>query len=531
MKTMQILKPKFLMKFPLKMFSLAGRAIDRDISRNYSYLMLYMKVVTLSGLSIKKLFSVLGRAEGIIGYSSRLFRKLDILVNKWGYKSTKALRYVADGIRHRDLKGLLYRMAYSISIGVPVKEFANIEYQKYVLQEEREILQRMDRLRVYCEAYSAILNANILIAVITVVVGMMFGTADPTSTLIGALCAITGSILGILILFKITAPSKGSVLHNAKPMPPDLKSLLMMAKPSIATFTGTIIGPTILAAHLVSGLPSTEMQLNILLNHVLPITYGVAGATLLVIGWLGNRKVNKVNTLDQLYMIFIKTLGEATVISGSLREGVRRIVHNDYKELNPYVKRLFNRLRIGVEVDVAWRSFSVETGSNIIYRYSGIYVSAIKTGSPAIDTSALIHEAISRELVVRDRRNSIANYLKGMIIPLQAVFTTIFTLIAVLTSLFYRISRLVTTYITIISIPNPLLVVLFLFLGSLILTYGNSIAIYILKGDSIFTLLYYLGLLSLISGFAYFLLSFGLSWLFEMFMGFERGMREIGIPS
>lgn len=516
--------------FPIVKILRITKIEDRDITRNFSFLMLYIRIITLSGLSIKKLFRLLGDASSIIGSSSNLFRKLDILVNKWGYKSTKALRYIADNVRHKELKGFLFRLAYSISIGIPIKDFANIEYQKYVLQEDRDITHKIDRLRVYCEAYSAVLNANILIAVITVMIGMTFGSSEPISTLLGVLMVIAASILGILILLRITVPIKGAILHGVKPMPPHIKNLLIISRPALIISTITIVGPTALAIYLVRHLPMMELQLHILLNYVLPLSYGAAGFSLLLIGLLGMKRTQLINNLDQLYMIFIKTLGEATAIAGSLREGVKRIIHNDYKELNPFIRRLYRRLKIGINTEVAWKIFSIETGSNIIFRYSGIYVNALKVGSPAIDMSAIMHDAINREIIIRNRRSNIANYLKGMVIPLQAVFTAIFTLIATLTSIFYRISKLVSGYISIISIPNPLFIVLFLFIGSLILTYGNSIALYILKGDSIFTLLYYLGLLSLISSVTYLFLSYGLSWIFDMFMGFERGLREIGLP-
>ncbi len=501
----------------------------KDITINYPFLMLYLRVISLSGLSVKKLFSLLGVAGGIIGASYKVFRKLDILVNKWGYKSTKALRYLADSTKHRELRGLLFRLAYAISIGISIKDFAKLEYQKYVLQEDREISHKMDRLKVFSDAYSALLNANILIAVITVMIGMTFGAAEPVSTLISVLTVIVASIVGILLLFKITVPPRGSIIYTNKPIPKHLKTLFFISKPALVIATVTIIVPTVVSIQLVSQLPESYLQLYILLNYVLPVTYGVAGLMLFVIGFIGMRRAKAIDNLDQLYMIFIKTLGEATAVAGSLREGVRRIIHNDYKELNPYIRRLFNRLKTGIRAEISWKVFAIETGSNIIYRYTAVYVNALKVGSPAIEMSNIIYDAVNREIVIRNRRISVANYLKGMILPLQGVFTAIFTLIATLTSIFYKISRLVSGYISILSIPNPLFIVLFLFLGSLILTFGNSIAIYILRGDSIFTLLYYLGLLSIISSFTYLILSHGLSWIFNMFIGFERGLREIGI--
>ena len=117
-----------------------------------------------------------------------------------------------------------------------------------------------------------------------------------------------------------------------------------------------------------------------------------------------------------------------------------------------------------------------------------------------------------------------------MVLPLQGVFTALFTLVASLMTMFYKLSNVISgiTALPIIKIPNPVIVVVFLFIGSVILTYGNSIALYLLKGDSIFTLLYYLGILSLISSLTYLILSIGLSWIFNIFISFEKGVSTVG---
>ena len=508
----------------------AIRLGEKEMAVAYPFLMLYMRVLALAGVSVKRLFGILGSANDIIGPASEVFRRLDLLVNKWGYNSVRAIRYVANLVGHGRLKALLDRLAYSLSIGVPYPDFAAIEYEKYLLEEEREVDQRMDRLRLYSEAYSAILNANTLIATISVVVSMMFGAADPVATLIAVLMTMAVSTASILALFKATVPARGEVIHRFRPMPQEIGDLLVISRPAIAISIATVVMPTLMAAMLMSRLPVMEARLKALLNFILPLTHGTAGATLFAIGLVGCKRVSAVDRLDQLYMIFLKTLGEATAIAGSLREGVKRIVHNDYKELNPFVRRLYMRLKLGIDYRVAWRVTSLETGSSVIARYSGIYVAALRVGSPPAEVATILHDAINRELVLRRKRAAVANYLKGLVVPLQAVFTAIFTLIATLTSIFYNLSKLISGYLTVqlVNVPNPLVVTLFLFVGAMVLTVGNSTAIYVLKGDSVFTLVYYLGLLLLISGCTYLALSHGLTWVFSMFAGFEKGVREVG---
>lgn len=495
-----------------------------DLNRNYLHLILLFKVLSLATPSIKSLISALSSMSEIIGPYSKIFRKLHLLTSKWGVKVVKAISYTADSLKFKPIKTFLYRLSYSISIGIQVDNFANLEYQKFLLDEERDTSRRVDRLRVYCEAYSALLNANVLIAVISIMVGITFGSGNPLSILATVTLVILAVILLVLLIFRVTVPQRGRILDSYDSLPKHIRNAVVISKPALLVASVICVGYSVFSLYLISGLPDTEAQLKFFVFQVLPVTFGASGAMLLLIGRYGNKKVADVAKLDELFLIFVRSLGNSISISNSIKEAIETIRHNDYKDLNSYIERLYRRIKVGAAVEVCWKSFLRETGSLAIRSYGMMFLASIRFGSNPIDASNIIADAINREIVLRSRRSDVANYLKGMVIPLQAILVAIFTLIASLLTVFYKLSKLISFKmpITIMNVPNPIVIVTFLFVISIVLTLGNSIALYVLKGDSIFTLLYYLGILLLVTSVTYVCLSYGLDWIFGLFAGFER---------
>ena len=503
--------------------------LDKESKLKYYAFMLFLASLSSSGASSRSMFKFIGEAESLVGWIAGVFKRIHILVDKWNYRQSKACSIMAESIKDKMLSGFLRRLSQALSIGVQMRDFINVEYSKYMVSYEQEYARSMDKLKTYSDAYVALLNSNTMILITALLMSVIFGSSDVLSTLTIAVMVILSTTVFMNLLMHVNTPP-GKIVNNQEYRPERinrleslvypvlLASILLATTPVILLILGLGEPPQILRAPHISSL------------YPVPIFLISSGALSFIVGRLGRKIIESVKRIEHVYPVFIKTLGDSIVISGSLREGVRRILYNDYGPLNSLIKKLNSRLRMGVDQELSWRIFSAETGSELIWIHNLAFFLSLKRGARANELTRVVLDSTTSQLALREKRYQVAGYLKGSIIPLQGTFTAIFTLVIVLLKILGEFSRMVSSYVRFIGVPDMSIVELFVVVSVVALTIGNAMAIYILQGDSRLTLLYYFGTLSLISGVVYFVVSDFASTILGMFAGFGEGIGGLTTP-
>lgn len=500
------------------------RLSDKEARLRYYAFMLFLASLSSSGASSRSMFRFMGEAEPLIGWISGIFRRIHLLVEKWNYRQSKACSVIAESIKDKSLSGFLRRLSQALSIGVQLRDFINVEYSKYVVSYEQEYARSMDKLKTYSDAYVALLNANTMILITALLMSVIFGSSDVFSTLSTAVMVILLTTFFMNLLMHINTPP-GGVVHRGEYAPGDVERVESMFYPVLAASTALSVTPIALLA-LGFGEPPPPLNTPYLSDlYPVPIFLLSSGALSLLVGRVGRRMIERVKKVESIYPVFIKTLGDSVMISGSLREAVRRIVYNDYGPLNSLIKKLYSRLKMGLDQELSWKIFSAETRSETIWTHNLAFFYSLKRGARASELTSVVLDSATLQLTLREKRQQVAGYLKGSILPLQGTFTAIFTLVVVLLKILGEFSRMVSSYVAFIGVPDMSLVELFVAMSVVALTVGNAVAVYVLQGDSRSSLLYYLGLLSLISGAVYFVVSYFASTILGMFAGFGE---EIG---
>lgn len=81
---------------------------------------------------------------------------------------------------------------------------------------------------------------------------------------------------------------------------------------------------------------------------------------------------------------------------------------------------------------------------------------------------------------------------------------------------------MVLPYVSIIQVPPELTVNVYFFSAVLVVTIGSSLSIYLVEGESRFTLLMYLGLLMMISAASFLVVSLSIESLFRAMFNVEE---------
>ena len=492
---------------------LRGWSEKRRLREIYPFMVIHLYSLSTASPSSRDIMKMAGRSSLALSDVSKIFSKISTLVEKWHYTLHKAVRYVASQVSEKRVKKFLQRLSDSVNVNMDLRDFMKVEYEKMMADKVAEFDRAVERVKRLIEAYSAIMTSNIFLSVSMLLTSMIYGI-DVNRILIVTTVAVATS-LAFIAFFTSRSLPKDPILHDDPRRPEKLASIERM-------------NPIILITSLSSTslLILSPIKLKFFLDPIFAPMI-LAGAPLLMIGWVGKRWVKSAREMDENYAPFVKSLGDALEVSGSLKSACKVVSINDYGPLNKLLKRLGKRLELGFEQGKAVEMLGVESLSNLILSTCRIEADSLRYGSRQAITSKAIHDYILSHLANRKKRRQVAGAIRGLALPLQAIFSALSALISVLTRILSKFAKLIHTWFPVIT-PISYDTITIYFSGLMLaMAVASSYMIYSIEGDSKFTFTYQLGMLLTISGAVYHLALLASMKLLNLASGFMSGMEEI----
>lgn len=494
---------------------------ESRILRNF-YPIVIMHLYSLSTVtsSPRDVMSIAGSSKYALGELTKIFIRISILTRRWNYTLHRAIKLTSSSIREEKIRSFLQRLSYSLNMGVNLESFMKIEYEKLLETSAAEFDRAVERVRRYIEAYSALLTSTSFLSVSMLLTSIIY-SLEVEKILTYSVIMIAGSLaLIIFLMARILPPDP--LIHNEHLKPDSLKFIekanSLMIFPCI--FTSIIL--------MISLNVSSSMSQSLMSSLVpIPISLIVPGIPLMILGRIGKKWVKQAEKIDEHYPSFIKSLGDAISVVSSLKEASRILEVNDYGPINRLIKRLRMRLEAGFQQNKSLNIFGLESLSSLVLKTIRIIADSIFFGARPDVYARSVYDYTIKHLIDRKKRKQTAGTLKGLAIPLQATLVAVTALIAVLTKILYKFSLLIRDWLPLLATIHPTHVSAYFYSIILVVALSSSIAIYVVEGDSKFTLTYFLGLLLTLSGLTYFLVSLGSESLFNLFISFEKEMVEI----
>jgi len=477
-------------------------------------MIIHLYSLSTASPSSRDIMRMAGKSSLALSNASKIFSKISALVERWHYTLHKAARYVASQVSEERVKRFLQRLSDSVNVNIDLRNFMKVEYEKMMANKAVEFDRAIEKAKRIIEAYSAIMTSNIFLSVSMLLTSMIYGI-DVNRILILTAIAAASSLAFIAFLTSKSLP-RDPILHNDPRRPEKLASIER-------------INPIILITSLssLSLLILSPIKPRFFLDPI-SVPMILAGTPLLMIGWMGKRWVKSAGEMDENYAPFVKSLGDALEVSGSLKSACKVVSINDYGPLNKLLKRLGKRLELGFKQGKAVEMFGVESLSNLILSTCRIEADSLRYGSRQSIASKAIHDYVLSHLANRKKRRQVAGAIRGLALPLQAIFSAISALISVLTKMLSEFARLIQAGFPVIITPISDNAIIIYFSGlMLVMAVASSYMIYSIEGDSKFTFTYQLGILLTISGIVYHLALLALMKLLNLASGFMSGMEEI----
>ena len=441
-----------------------------------------------------------------------LFKKLDLMINKWNYKQEYALNLAAKLSDDRRLSAFLLRLSQALSVGAYFRDFMKIEHTKFVITSQREHLNLIDRLRWMGEAYSALITAGTVISVSMIAVSTLLGSASATQSLQLTLIGVPSAAAALTFLIAKVSP-RYEVVTDLESRPRKLTLLLK---------SGKILYITLLFLTPLSFYTLHQLGLSFYGWSLMALS----GVALFMLGRLGLREVKQIRSLENQFMLFIKALGDAAAAAGTLTQGIKLIAQSEFGKLSRHIKKLLSRLTLGLDSHVCWVNFAAETGSRLISDFTQILLLSTKIGGKMDVACSTIADWVNEELVRKARREQAANYLKGLVFPTQGTLIVVLTLTTELINILNRFAS-IPTPIRFVTPVDLHLLTLFNFTSLFALAVISSAAIYFTEGSTLYNLYYNFGLFLLISGLGVIICQKFTIAVLTIFAGFESNVGAV----
>jgi flagellar protein FlaJ len=153
----------------------------------------------------------------------------------------------------------------------------------------------------------------------------------------------------------------------------------------------------------------------------MPILIAIGLTPLLYTGFLVGREEERVKRRDDNFAAFIRSLGASTSArGGQVTETLRHLQSHDFGPLTPDIRQLYARLNLRVDDERAWRFFAADCGSNLIAKFSNMFVEGVKAGGKADAIGRIISDNFVSIITLRKARYQTASNFKGLLYGLVA---------------------------------------------------------------------------------------------------------------
>ena len=358
-----------------------------------------MGALSTSNLPRKKLFEILSRVEEY-GALSEDISRIFVLMEHWNISLPEASRYVAKRTASIIFADFLERMAHAIETGEDFHNFLmkeqNVVMRDYQVHYEGS-LKSMDLIKeIYVSLVSSAMFMIIFLTLVPMVIEQSVVVLIPI-ILLGF--AITE---GMMVAFTFFRLPKDLMWHQLKVRPESedkiIKALI------IAVMAGLSL------AIIVSQFKVNDPKL-ILAIAVTPMFYP---------GWIIRKEEDKLKRCDSSYDAFMRSVGSAAEsVGGSTEDALRHLRRHVFGALTELINRLYKRLMTRIDKINAWIFFAAESRSNLISKFTEMYIKSILVGGKPTVISKIISNNFTRMQGLRKHRYQMAQNMTGVMYGLS----------------------------------------------------------------------------------------------------------------
>ncbi|MGZ0747938.1 archaellar assembly protein FlaJ [Haloparvum sp. AD34] len=385
------------------------------IENQLHLVMTHMTVLSTTNIDRMEVFRTLAREEEY-GAAAEEIAQIVHLVDTWNRSLDDACRRQAKEVPSDAMADFFDRLGYTIAAGQELEVFLLSELDVMLTNYETLYESSLENIEVMKDLYMSMILSMTFALVFAIVLPILTGT-NPTHTVAGVIVLFAIVQTGFYFVIRSMAPHDPVWYHPEDGAPGDRKLYTALGLGGAGTLLLTVftgagmfgIGP---------GLPALFPFLD---SFKLPLYLCVPLTPLFFTGVVLRSEEKRITARDESFPPFIRALGATESAKQSTTSKVLETLRKkDFGALTPSVQRLYRRLNMRLSPEGAWRSFSVDTRSYLIQKFSEMYLVGRRMGGDPKQLGELISKNMNAVNQLREQRRQSAVTLIGLLYGITA---------------------------------------------------------------------------------------------------------------
>ncbi len=386
---MALMYPKFVV----------GR-VKKEIEDNIHFYITHMGALATSEVSRKEMMKILSERKEYKALAEET-RKIYLLMDKWNKNLAQACRFLAKRVPSRIFSDFLDRMAHELDSGEDFKEFIKREQENVMDAFANHYLGKLYSVDVFKEVYISLILSLSFFAAFAIIAPFLAGIS------------VKLVLNVILIFFIIIEIGIVFYLKTMVPIDPIWQTSGELTKTDWKLYK---------AFYISCGLCLVVFTIVLFVGYVWniitippPFVIALSITPFLYPGLLSKKAEAIIRNKDKNAPSFIMSLGaSASARGGNIVDSLKYLTAHDFGALTQDIKALYKKLCTRLNKKRAWEKFSINTGSNLIYRFIDMFVEALSLGSDPKDVAEIVSKNFNRINSLRERRDRTANTFIGI---------------------------------------------------------------------------------------------------------------------
>ena len=371
-----------------------------QIDNNIHFYITHMGALATSDIDRKEMMKMISERKEYKALAEET-RKIFLLMDKWNRNLSQACRFIARRTPSKIFSEFLDRMAHELDSGEDFKEFIKREQRTVMNAFATNYQGKLYSIDIFKEVYTSIIISLSFFAAFAIIMPFLTGIS------------ITFMLNTIIIVFIIVEAGVFVYLKSVAPDDPVWQTSGEMTSVDWALYKNFYI--SMAACLIVFAVLVIFSYVYKIVSIPFPFIIALTVTPLAIPGYLSRKEEAVIKDKDKNSPSFIMSLGaSASARGGDILESLKFLTAHDFGALTKDVRRLYKRLKARINKRRAWEKFSIETGSNLIYRFTDMFVEAIGLGSDPKDVAEIIAENFTIINTLRAKRNQTTSSFIGI---------------------------------------------------------------------------------------------------------------------
>ena len=371
------------------------------------YQLTYMSATSAAGITQSRIFQL---ARHLPCLTAQYFKGIHEVAENLRYNYPDAVRMIGEKVKSDEVKTFLLRLSDALRSGEPLVAFLAREAEVQGEHYTNDYARRLESLKKWNDAYTAITVSAALIVIINMVSTMIYNLGTGVMLMM-VLVSVAASFGVAWVLFR-SAPQEQVSVPLAQGSPAQRRSRKLFRR----------LIPAMLVTCLVLWIAGLGVGWILI----------AAGLWLIPIGWHSRKADNETAEKDKEISSFYRSLGGTATSRGTtLRVALASIKIDSFPALYSDIRMLNLRLNAFAKPVICWRSFGVETGSKLADLSTGVFYEAVNLGGDPEKSGVLTSEFAMKTAMLRAQRRGIGGTFAWLTIAMQVVLAALMVFLLV----------------------------------------------------------------------------------------------------